>query len=410
MKMHKLALSMIVKNEAPNIQRCLESVAPFINYYVICDTGSTDNTKEIIKSFFDSKGIPGEILDHEWKDFGHNRSLAIEACEGKAQWALMIDADDMISGTLPVEKFNDELDGYVVKIQRGEFVWYRAQLFNIGKTKWWYEEPLHEYAICRQPMNVQKLEGDYAWDVRTEGCRSRQFGNDIEKYKNDYEILKKYLAEDPKQPRKQFYAAQSAFDSRMFDIAEQEYIKRTELESWAEEVYFSWLRVGMCRTILEKPIEMITDAMMRAYETKPDRAESLYHLSCIYRKYGRPRNAFLVASMGLTIPPPQNDILFVDMANYRWGLLDEVATTAFYVGKYHMGLAACEKLLSEPYLPEEHRPRVENNKNAYINAIAQIQGQINAQQAQTLANMQTVKIPEPKTTLKISPENLAVKL
>ncbi len=408
--MHKLALSMIVKNEAPNIQRCLESVAPFINYYVICDTGSTDNTKEIIKSFFDSKGIPGEILDHEWKDFGHNRSLAIEACEGKAQWALMIDADDMISGTLPVEKFNDELDGYVVKIQRGEFVWYRAQLFNIGKTKWWYEEPLHEYAICRQPMNVQKLEGDYAWDVRTEGCRSRQFGNDIEKYKNDYEILKKYLAEDPKQPRKQFYAAQSAFDSRMFDIAEQEYIKRTELESWAEEVYFSWLRVGMCRTILEKPIEMITDAMMRAYETKPDRAESLYHLSCIYRKYGRPRNAFLVASMGLTIPPPQNDILFVDMANYRWGLLDEVATTAFYVGKYHMGLAACEKLLSEPYLPEEHRPRVENNKNAYINAIAQIQGQINAQQAQTLANMQTVKIPEPKTTLKISPENLAVKL
>lgn len=408
--MHKLALSMIVKNEAPNIQRCLESVAPFINYYVVCDTGSTDNTKEIVKNFFDSKGIPGEILDHEWKDFGHNRSLAIEACEGKAQWALMIDADDMITGNLPVDKFNDELDGYVVKIQRGEFVWYRAQLFNIGKTKWWYEEPLHEYAICRQPMNIQKLEGDYAWDVRTEGCRSRQFGNDIEKYKNDYEILKKYLAEDPNQPRKQFYAAQSAFDSRMFDIAEQEYIKRAELESWSEEVYFSWLRVGMCRAILEKPIEMITDAMMRAYETKPDRAESLYHLSCIYRKYGRPRNAFLVASMGLTIPPPQNDILFVDMANYRWGLLDEVATTAFYVGKYHMGLAACEKLLSEPYLPEEHRPRVENNKNAYIQAIAQIQGQINAQQAQTLSNIKTVKIPEPKTTLKISPENLAVKL
>jgi glycosyltransferase involved in cell wall biosynthesis len=398
MKMHKLALSMIVKNEAPNIQRCLESVAPFINYYVICDTGSTDNTKEIIKNFFDSKGISGEILDHEWKDFGHNRSLAIEACEGKAQWALMIDADDMISGTLPIEKLNDELDGYVVKIQRGEFVWYRAQLFNIGRTKWWYEEPLHEYAICRQPMNIQKLEGDYAWDVRTEGCRSRQFGNDIEKYKNDYEILKKYLAEDPNQPRKQFYAAQSA------------YIKRAELGSWPEEVYFSWLRVGMCRAILEKPIELISDAMMQAYETKPDRAESLYHLSCIYRKHGRPRNAFLVASMGLTIPPPQNDILFVDMANYKWGILDEIATTAFYVGKYHMGLAACEKLLSEPYLPEEHRPRVENNKNTYIKVIADIQAQMNAQQAQNLVNMKKVEIPEPKTTLKIDPKNLTVKL
>lgn len=72
--MYNLTLSMIVKNEAPNIQRCLESVAKYIDYYVICDTGSTDNTKEIIKNFFDSKGIPGEILDHEWKHFGHNRS------------------------------------------------------------------------------------------------------------------------------------------------------------------------------------------------------------------------------------------------------------------------------------------------------------------------------------------------
>ena len=51
--MHNLTLSMIVKDEAPNIERCLASCAPFINYYVICDTGSTDNTKEIIKKFFD---------------------------------------------------------------------------------------------------------------------------------------------------------------------------------------------------------------------------------------------------------------------------------------------------------------------------------------------------------------------
>ena len=49
MTMHKLTLAMIVKNEAPNILECLESVAPYICSYVIADTGSTDNTKEIIK-------------------------------------------------------------------------------------------------------------------------------------------------------------------------------------------------------------------------------------------------------------------------------------------------------------------------------------------------------------------------
>ena len=46
-----ICLNMIVKNETQIIQRLLESVLPIIDCYLICDTGSTDNTIELIDNF-----------------------------------------------------------------------------------------------------------------------------------------------------------------------------------------------------------------------------------------------------------------------------------------------------------------------------------------------------------------------
>jgi hypothetical protein len=147
------------------------------------------------------------------------------------------------------------------------------------------------------------------------------------------------------------------------------------MESWPEEVFYSWMRVGICRAIQGKPLEEIADAFLKSYESRPNRAEPLYQLSCTYRQFQRPKAAFLMAVQGLGMSPDGKDILFVDHSVYQWGILDEIGTTAFYVQKYHMGLAACEKLLSEPYLPNEHRERVTKNKEVYVKIIEDIQKQ-----------------------------------
>ena len=54
-----LCLCMIVRDEAGTIERCLESCRPAIDYWVICDTGSTDRTPELIRGAL--AGIPGEL-------------------------------------------------------------------------------------------------------------------------------------------------------------------------------------------------------------------------------------------------------------------------------------------------------------------------------------------------------------
>ncbi|HBD39264.1 MAG TPA: family 2 glycosyl transferase, partial [Cupriavidus sp.] len=45
----RICLSMIVKNEAAVIERCLRAVRPHIHAWAISDTGSTDGTQDIIR-------------------------------------------------------------------------------------------------------------------------------------------------------------------------------------------------------------------------------------------------------------------------------------------------------------------------------------------------------------------------
>jgi glycosyltransferase involved in cell wall biosynthesis len=102
---------MIVRNEAAVIRRCLASVKGIISHWIVCDTGSTDDTKQIVLE--ELNGIPGTLYDDPWVDFGHNRSLAIARARGKADYHLLLNADETLH--LDGEFRNDlEHDAYLV--------------------------------------------------------------------------------------------------------------------------------------------------------------------------------------------------------------------------------------------------------------------------------------------------------
>jgi glycosyltransferase involved in cell wall biosynthesis len=382
--MHKLCLSMIVKNESHIIMECLNSVYKEIDYWVIVDTGSTDNTKEIITNFFKEKNIPGEIHERPWVSFGHNRTEALELCKGKAEYAFMIDADDFLQGSLKF-KPDSNVDGYVVRLGREEFSWWRTQIFKL-ESNWKYIGVLHEYAACDKANPVlSKLDGDYRIVARTEGARNVGI-TPIEKYSRDAETLEKALETEPANSRYQFYLAQSYFDSQQWAKAEEAYRKRAEMGGWEEEIYYSLYRVAITMAMQNKPWEDIQQAFLDSYNARPIRAEPLFHIAQIYRtKFNKPALAYLFAKMAAEIPYPANDILFVPDIIYKFAILDEIAATAYYAGQPIIGHMACKKLLTENRIPPAEFERVRKNMAQYEEILAKMQ---------TSFNQETV-VPEP---------------
>lgn len=353
----KICLNMIVKNEEHVIEETLECMTKYIDYYVISDTGSTDNTIEVIKNFFNKKGIPGEVHQNEWKNFGHNRTVALNLCVGKSDYIWVIDADDIVIGDLKLPEVLDK-DCYTLTYGEG-FTYHRQQIFkNSPELNWKYVGVLHEFPTCDDSNHSKgHINGDYFVDSRRLGDRNK----DPEKYLKDAKLLEAGLEEEPDNERYMFYLAQSYYDYGNIEKGIEWYKKRIALGRWFEEVFYSYYRIATGLEALGKPWEEVEKAYMDAYIFCKDRAEPLYKIALHYRTNNNFKKAYKYAKMASRISFPEHCVLFIYRDVYDFKIWDELAISAYYVGEYMESYLICKKLLSSSTTPVVHHPRILEN-------------------------------------------------
>jgi beta-1,4-mannosyl-glycoprotein beta-1,4-N-acetylglucosaminyltransferase len=279
-----ICLNMIVKNESHIIESTLKSLCEKIkfDYYVICDTGSTDNTKEIIKNFFDMKNIQGELYDDDWIDFGYNRTKAINYAFEKSDYLLIFDADDEICGDFKLPSMLDN-DGYFLNFGNNNGISYKRILLVNNKIRWRFLGVLHEYIDCLiSNPKIGNIEGNYY----TVSGRSGNRNQNPHKYWNDALILEKAHTEalknnDKLYLRYAFYCANSFFDCKQYEKAIEWYKITLKQDNWDQEKYVSCNRLYDCYCEINQK-ELALYYLVESFKYDKTRVECLYNLITHY--------------------------------------------------------------------------------------------------------------------------------
>jgi glycosyltransferase involved in cell wall biosynthesis len=317
----KLCLNMIVKNESKIIERLMSSVLSIIDTYCICDTGSTDNTVEIINAFMEKHGKAGEVIVEPFKNFGYNRTFALDAAAKWGEYALLLDADMKLVIEPSFDKNSLTADGYSIIQRAGNMEYYNMRIVKtgIGVKCVGYTHEYYDFPKGRKSENLRSL---WIQDIGDGGAKADKFERDIR-------LLTQSLVENPKNERSWFYLANSYRDLSRHLEAIEAYKKRIELGGWVEEVFYACYELGnQYRALKDWPNAIYW--WFEAYDRHPKRAESLYEIVKYYRDIGKQRSAQIVLDKALAIPYPKDDVLFIKTDVYSHLLMYEQSILYYY--------------------------------------------------------------------------------
>lgn len=193
-----VSVVIICFNAADTIRQTLKTARLLSDDVIVADSGSTDNTSEIVEE------AGARLLQMTWEGFGASKNKGNAAA--KNNWILSIDADEQLSEELIVAIRSLDLSNpnFVYRIKRinylnGQRIYYgewskdwTSRLFN-RKLVQWDEGPVHESLLLPDSIQIKKLDG-YLHHYTSPNINA--YNQKLEKYA--YLVAEKYFANDKK--------------------------------------------------------------------------------------------------------------------------------------------------------------------------------------------------------------------
>jgi glycosyltransferase involved in cell wall biosynthesis len=346
-----LGCLMMLKNEEARILESLTTCKGYVDCFIIYDTGSTDNTIQIITDFCDKHSINVYIIQGEFINFSKSRNVSLDYADTReVHFLLLLDCSDELRGGAELLKFlekeKDSHNNAYLMCQE----WLSGNIDKYFNTRllrarkgWRYHGSVHEWCgdtTIPQGPPVFRMEDN----IVLYQDRTKDNNKSGPRFARDKALLLQDYADEPLETRTLFYLAQTCSCVGDLEEALFYYKLRSELDGFQEEKFHAFQRSG---EISEKLGHVWSDTMsyyIKAAEHS-ERAEPLVKIAQHYiseRKWFL-AYTFIIASCSLLYPT--HLILFVDKRCYdytRWHLLGIVG---FYVSRYAEGKQGCLKAI-----------------------------------------------------------------
>jgi len=285
-------LCMIVKNAGDDFEKILTENLPIIDHWTILDTGSTDNTIEIINRVLVGKK-KGNLYQDPFIDFKVSRNRCLDLAESICKYNLMLDDTYVINGDLRYflnevrgDQFADSFSFYI----RSDDSEYTSNRLTVSDRNLRYIYKIHEVITPKNNNNVIiPIHYSYIYDSRSDYMQNRT----MNRKELDLKLLFEELDENPNDPRTYYYLGQTYNLLEKYDLALEYFLKRANHPEpgFIQEKIDAIFEAGRLSNFkLNKPWEDCKKLYEWSYSLDECRPDSLYFIGIHYYLEGPDQN------------------------------------------------------------------------------------------------------------------------
>jgi len=340
-------LCIMVKNAGPQFRDMLKDNLNIIDKWTILDTGSTDETINIIQDVLVGKK-EGHLYQEPFINFRDSRNRLLDLAGNDCKFIIMLDDTYIVNGDL--RKFlnevrSDQYSNTFTLMIRSDDTKYGSNRVIKSDTGLRYIHKIHEVISDKNNINVViPEERTFINDRRFDYMEKRT----MERKQLDLKLLFEELEEDPYDPRAYYYLAQTYNLLEDYEKAYYFFMKRCEFINAGflqERVDAAFEAARVANFKLNKPWEECEKLYLKAFKIDESRPESLYFIGIHYYLENQYTTAYEYFKKGFEIGFPEHCQYSLKPTLSFHFLPKFLSKICYYNEDYVLGLKASEFFL-----------------------------------------------------------------